>query len=84
MASKGIDSTFLHYGIRTSDMDIIQELCTSPDFQLNPDWVKDEILKLYNEGCNDQGVVEEKTIRQIIKNALKKMKVINLISFSET
>ena len=73
MARKGIDSTFLHYGIRTSDMDIIQELCTSPDFQLNPDWVKDEILKLYNEGGNDQGVVEEKTIRQIIKNALKKL-----------
>jgi hypothetical protein len=73
MAKKGIDSTFLHYGIRTSDMDIIQELCTSPDFQLNPDWVKDEILKLYNEGGNDQGVVEEKTIRQIIKNALKKI-----------
>ena len=73
MAKKGIDSTFLHYGIRTSDMDIIQELCTSPDFQLNPDWVKDEILKLYNEGGNDQGVVEEKTIRQIIKNALKKL-----------
>ena len=73
MARKGIDSTFLHYGIRTSDMDLIQELCTSPDFQLNPDWVKDEILKLYNEGGNDQGVVEEKTIRQIIKNALKKI-----------
>ena len=73
MARKGIDSTFLHYGIRTSDMDIIQELCTSPDFQLNTDWVKDEILKLYNEGGNDQGVVEEKTIRQIIKNALKKI-----------
>ena len=73
MARKGIDSTFLHYGIRTSDMDIIQELCTSPEFQLNPDWVKDEILKLYNEGGNDQGVVEEKTIRQIIKNALKKI-----------
>ncbi len=73
MARKGIDSTFLHYGIRTSDMDIIQELCTSPDFQLNPDWIKDEILKLYNEGGNDQGVVEEKTIRQIIKNALKKI-----------
>lgn len=73
MARKGIDSTFLHYGIRTSDMDIIQEICTSPDFQLKPDWVKDEILKLYNEGGNDQGVVEEKTIRQIIKNALKKI-----------
>ena len=73
MARKGIDSTFLHYGIRTSDMDIIQDLCTSPDFQLNPDWVKDEILKLYNEGGNDQGVVEEKTVRQIIKNALKKI-----------
>ena len=73
MARKGIDSTFLHYGIRTSDMDIIQEICTSPDFQLNPDWVKDEILKLYNEGGNDQGVVEEKAIRQMIKNALKKI-----------
>ncbi len=54
-------------------MEIIQEICSSSDFQLNPDWVKDEILKLYNEGGNDQGVVEEKTIRQIIKNALKKI-----------
>ena len=70
---KTIDSTFLHYGIRTSDMEIIQEICTSPDFQLNPDWVKDDILTLYNEGGNDQGVVEDKTIRQIIKNALKKI-----------
>ena len=70
---KTIDSTFLHYGIRTSDMEIIQEICTSPDFQLNPDWVKDDILKLYNEGGNDQGVVEDKTIKQIIKNALKKI-----------
>lgn len=55
---KTIDSTFLHYGIRTSDMDIIEGLCTSTDFQLNPDWVKDEILKSYNEGGNDQGIVE--------------------------
>lgn len=70
---KTIDSTFLHYGIRTSDMDIIEGLCTSTDFQLNPDWVKDEILKSYNEGGNDQGVVEDRTIRQIIKNALKKI-----------
>ena len=70
---KTIDSTFLHYGIRTSDMDIIEDLCTSTDFQLNPDWVKDEILKSYNEGGNDQGVVEDRTIRQIIKNALKKI-----------
>ena len=70
---KTIDATFLHYGIRTSDMYIIEELCKSPDFQLNPEWVRDEILKLYNEGGNDQGIVEEKTIRQIIKNALKKI-----------
>ena len=70
---KTIDSTFLHYGIRTSDMDIIEDLCTSTDFQLSPDWVKDEILKSYNEGGNDQGVVEDRTIRQIIKNALKKI-----------
>ena len=70
---KTIDSTFLNYGIRTSDMEIIQELCNSTDFQLNPEWVKEEIFKLYNEGGNDQGVVEEKTIKQIIKNALKKI-----------
>lgn len=70
---KTIDSAFLHYGIRTSDMEIIRDICNSPDFQLNPDWLTDEILKIYNESGNDQGVVEEKTIRQIIKNALKKI-----------
>lgn len=70
---KGIDGVFLHYGIRKEDMDLIEQLCQDPEFQLDPEWVKEEILKQYNEGGNDEGVVEDKTIRQIIKNALKKI-----------
>ena len=27
MARKGIDSTFLHYGVRTEDMALIEQTC---------------------------------------------------------
>ena len=58
--------------IRTMITDLYEKLL--PRYKsINFNISLEEILKLYNEGGNDQGVVEEKTIRQIIKNALKKI-----------
>ena len=43
MAKKGLDTTFVHYGIRKEDMDLISVLCT--EHQLEFEWVKEELLK---------------------------------------
>jgi len=38
MAKKGLDNSFLHYGIRREDMSLIEPLCTQ--HQLDFDWVQ--------------------------------------------
>ena len=43
MAKKGLDTTFLHYGIRKEDISLIETLCTR--HQLEFDWVKEDLLK---------------------------------------
>jgi hypothetical protein len=40
MAKKGLDTTFLHYGIRKEDISLIETLCTT--HQLEFDWVKEQ------------------------------------------
>ena len=47
MANKGLDTTFVHFGIRKEDMNLIEALC--PEHQLDFDWVKDDLLKEFHE-----------------------------------
>ncbi len=67
---KGLDRTFLHYGIRQEDMEIIEDAARSAD--IDPDWMKEYILKPYNEARNEEAV-DEKKLRKILNNALKKI-----------
>ena len=69
MARKGIDSTFLHYGVRNEDMSLIEQTCQDSD--INTEWLKEQILKPYNEERNNQNFVEEKKLTKILKKALK-------------
>jgi hypothetical protein len=66
---KGIDSTFLHYGVRNEDMSLIEQACQDSD--INTEWLKEQILKPYNEERNNQNFVEEKKLTKILKKALK-------------
>jgi hypothetical protein len=68
---KGIDSTFLHYGVRKEDMALIEQSCQ--DVDIDAEWLKDNILKPYNEERNNQNVVEEKKLVKILKKALKNL-----------
>lgn len=68
---KGIDSTFLHYGVRNEDMALIEQACQDAD--INSEWLKSEILGPYNEERNNQNVVDEKKLMKIVKKALKKL-----------
>ena len=66
---KGIDSTFLHYGVRNEDMSLIEQACQDSD--ISTEWLKEQILKPYNEERNNQNFVEEKKLTKILKKALK-------------
>lgn len=68
---KGIDSTFLHYGVRREDMALIEQSCQ--DSGINAEWIKESILKPYNEERNNQNFVEEKKLVKIVKKALKNL-----------
>lgn len=72
---KGLDRYFLQYGIRQEDLEEVEKLCLNTNFEINPDWMKENIIKAYqtkkNEGVplNDQNEVVK-----IIKQAIKKIK----------
>lgn len=68
---KGIDSTFLHFGVRKEDMTLIEQSCQEAD--IDAEWLKEYILKPYNEERNNQNVVEEKKLAKIVKKALKNL-----------
>jgi hypothetical protein len=72
MAKKGLDTTFLHYGIRKDDMSLIETLCIN--HQLEPDWVKDDLLKEFHEKKISNQDLDEKTIERVIDKALQKIK----------
>ena len=80
MAQKTIDSIFLHYGIQSGDMQIIEQACR--DYDIDAEWLKEQILKPYNSQRNDDIAVkdekdeekekrEKKLINKILKKALK-------------
>lgn len=68
---KGIDRTFMHYGVRQDDLEIIEQACR--DEGIDTDWMREQILKPYNEERNKQSSVEEKIITKLIKRALKNL-----------
>ena len=72
MAKKGLDITFVHYGIRKEDMDLIEVLCT--EHKLDFDWVKDDLLKEFHEKKIRNQDMDDKGIEKIIEKALLKIK----------
>lgn len=79
MAKKGIDSTFLHYGIKRDDMEIIEQVCV--DSGIDADWMKEKILKVYQEEKilkvyqeeRKSDNLDEKKVAKIINKALKSL-----------
>lgn len=66
---KGLDRCFLHYGIKQEDMNIIEQACVDND--IDAEWVKENILKPYQDEKNNQNFVDEKKLTKIMKQALK-------------
>ena len=72
MTKKGLDSTFLHFGIRKEDIQLIETLCEK--HELDFDWVKDSLIKQYHEKKIRNQEIDDKTVSQIIDKALQKIK----------
>ena len=69
---KSGDRCFLHYGIREEDMQLIEQFCQTEG--IDAEWLKDEILKPYQEENNKEGGIEDRKMKSIINKALKKIK----------
>ncbi len=69
MAKKGLDTTFLHYGIRRDDMGIIEALCT--EHKLEFDWVKENLLRGFHETKIRNQQMDEKSVEKVIDKALQ-------------
>ena len=67
---KGLDRTFLHYGIRQEDMDIIEDAARMAD--IDADWLKEYILKPYNEARNEEAI-DDRKLRKVLNKALKEV-----------
>ena len=70
MAKKGLDTTFIHYGIRREDMQIIEQLCE--ENQIDFSWLQENILKEFHSLRISNEEIEQKTIEKIIEKALNK------------
>jgi hypothetical protein len=71
MAKKGLDTTFVHFGIRKEDMELIEVLST--EHKLDFDWVKDDLLKEFHERKIRNYEMDDKAIEKIIEKALLKI-----------
>lgn len=72
MSRKGLDTLFVHYGIRKEDMTIIEQLCEKYD--VSPEWVKENLLKVYHEKKIKNDSLDEKVLKKLIDKGLQKIK----------
>ena len=70
--AKGIDSKFVHYGIRQDDLVIIEAICAKYD--LDADWIKENILRQYHARRVDVIEMSDEETEAIIKSAIQQIR----------
>ena len=68
---KGIDSKFVHYGIRRDDLSMIEAICATEGIDF--DWLSEEILKAYHARKVDVIEIDDATTEEIIRMTSKTM-----------
>jgi hypothetical protein len=71
MSKKGLDTLFVHYGIRREDMRVIEALCN--EYDVDFDWLQEDILKLYHERKIRNEDLDEKALKKVLEKALQKI-----------
>lgn len=72
MSNKGLDSLFVHYGIRKDDMATIEQICEK--YEIDPEWLKEYLLKSYHDKKIKNEDLDEKALKKMLERALQKMK----------
>lgn len=72
MSRKGLDTLFVHYGIRKNDMDVIEKMCKEAG--LEADWLKENLLKEFHEKKIRNEELDEKALKKLLEKALRKIK----------
>lgn len=72
MSKKGLDSLFVHYGIRKADMELIEAICM--EFDIDGDWLKEEVLKVFHERKIKNEDLDDKALKKLLEKALQKIK----------
>ena len=68
---KGLDGSFMKYGIPQADMTIIESVCQAED--VDKDWLEEEILAPYQKRKNSGAKITVENVSKILKDALKKL-----------
>ena len=69
--AKGIDTKFVHYGIREDDHAMIEAICDAEDLEYN--WICEEILEAYH--ARKVNVIEiSDDDEEIIRAAIQKIR----------
>jgi hypothetical protein len=71
MINKGLDSSFIHYGIRKEDMEIIKNICEEQGIGF--EWLEGNILKEFHNLKINNEDIDSKKIEKIIEKALYKI-----------
>jgi hypothetical protein len=73
MTSKGLDTAFVHYGIRRDDLDILESLALKHN--LDYSWIQEQILRPYHEQKTKDELPEEKLLIKLIEKALHALEI---------
>jgi hypothetical protein len=71
MSKKGLDTLFVHYGIRKEDMQVIEALCS--EYDVDADWLQEDILKIFHEKKIKNEDLDEKSLKKLLEKALQKI-----------
>jgi hypothetical protein len=70
---EGLDNDFVNYGIRKDDLSVIEALCQNPNFNLDFEWLKDDVLKEYHNKKSSSNDISDAETEAVLNKALQQI-----------
>jgi hypothetical protein len=70
MALKGLDSTFVHHGIRNDDLQILETI--AQQYEIDGEWLK-SLLQAFHDKKTKNPEIDDKEISKLIEEYLNKL-----------
>lgn len=72
MAGKSIDTTFVKFGIRKDDLQLIETLCH--EYALSPEWVQGLLEAFQNASTSDKPL-DDAGLKKLLDKELQKIQI---------